>query len=69
MYRPASISSWTLWLLAVLVLGGSTFSPARAEELGGEEGAEDLKKKVKEKLEIKKYCPWDRKQTVHKEAK
>ncbi len=27
------------------------------------------KKKVERKLELKKYCPWDKKSTLHKEGK
>jgi len=27
------------------------------------------KKKVEKKLEVKKFCPWCRKSTIHKEAK
>jgi len=27
------------------------------------------KKKVKAKVELKKYCPWDKRHTVHTEAK
>jgi large subunit ribosomal protein L33 len=27
------------------------------------------KKQVERKIELKKFCPWDRKQTVHKEAR
>ncbi len=27
------------------------------------------KKKVKAKIELKKYCKWDKKYTLHKEAK
>ena len=27
------------------------------------------KKNVKEKVELKKYCKWDRKHTLHREAK
>lgn len=27
------------------------------------------KKKVERKIELKKHCPWCRKQTVHKEVK
>lgn len=27
------------------------------------------KKKVERKIELKKFCPWERKQTVHKEGR
>jgi large subunit ribosomal protein L33 len=27
------------------------------------------RRNLQEKLELKKYCPWDRKHTLHKEAK
>jgi len=27
------------------------------------------KKKVERKIELKKFCPWDRKQTIHKEMR
>ena len=27
------------------------------------------KKKIKERLELKKYCPWEREHTLHKEVK
>lgn len=27
------------------------------------------KKKIKEKLSLKKFCPWDRKHTLHTEVK
>ena len=27
------------------------------------------KKKIEKKIELKKYCKWDRKHTIHKEAK
>lgn len=27
------------------------------------------KKKVERKVQMKKYCPWDRKSTIHKETR
>jgi large subunit ribosomal protein L33 len=27
------------------------------------------RRNLQEKLELKKYCPWDRKQTLHQETK